>query len=381
MKSLLMAHCLSLTKLQRRDVGEWAEIYKLINAGINHVDRMGRLQMPFRFGLYEKFRLPARIDGFSESYEDCCWRRAEEIARLQEEKQVPIALLYSGGIDSTAVLVSFAKLLGNRLKERLTVFLSPESIQENPEFYFSFIRTNCRIESSERFSSLFDRSHIVVSGELNDQLFGSDIVGTLARHEPFEKIAGPYSREIVVRFFKHSGMSETAANAWFDLLDGHARQAPCAVETVHDFFWWLNFVFKWQCVYFRTLLRIDPAQQKNIDESFLDGYYRPFFCTTEFQKWSMANPDLKVQKSWRTYKFPAKRLIYEFNRDERYLNYKTKTASLYRLFLQKHNPVAITSDFEFLHELVPEDWYVEDNSFRRAEAPGAALQPESRIGN
>jgi hypothetical protein len=366
MKSMLIADCLPLTRLARPEVAAWAEIYKVILAHVSHVDRMGRLRMPFNFALYEKFRLPAQVGRFTDSYEACCWHRAEEIARIQEAKQVPIALLYSGGIDSTLVLVCFARLFGAQLKERLTVFLSPDSIRENPAFYYSFIRRNCRIESSERFSSLFDGSHIVVAGEHNDQIFGADIIGTFGRYQHFDRIQARYTREAIVSFFKRKGMSDGAAHTWFDLIDGHARQAPCAVETVFDFFWWLNFVFKWQAVYFRTLLRIDAAHHGRISPAFLDTYYHAFFCTPEFQKWSMANPQLKAQDSWRTYKFPAKQLIYDFNRDEQYLNYKVKTGSLYKLFLQKDNPVGLTSGFEFVHRLSADELYLEDNSFRRA---------------
>jgi hypothetical protein len=369
MKPLLIAYCAPLTQFPREDVRLWAEIYKLVSINVCLVDRFAGFKVPFRFDLYEPFRLPARIDGFADSYEDCCWRRASEIARLQEEKRVPIALLYSGGIDSTLVLVCFAKLFGAQLKDRVKVFLSPDSIRENPAFYFSFIRKNCHIESSERFSSLFDGSHIIVSGELNDQLYGSDIARLLGSYEHSGKMKAAYTREAVVRLFKLKGMSEHAANTWFDLIDEHARRAPCRVETVYDFFWWLNFAFKWQCVYFRMLLRIDAAQRRNIDRRFVDTYYQPFFGTPEFQKWAMANPDMKIQDSWRTYKFPAKRLIYEFNRDEQYLDYKTKAGSLFRLFVQKSTPVALTRDFEFVHELVPEDLYVEDNSFRRVDEP------------
>ena len=376
MKPLLIAYCAPLTRLPGPDVRAWAEIGKLLTITISHVDRMGELKAPFDFSLYEPFRLPTDIAGFTDSYEDCCWRRAKEIARIQDEKRVPIAVFYSGGIDSTLVLVSFAKLFGSELKDRVKVFLSPESIRENPNFYHSFIRRNCRMESSERFASLFDGSHIVVSGEHNDQLFGSDVVGNLGRYEPFEAMMAPYTRDSIVRLLGLTGMNAAAAHIWFELIDAHARRAPCAVKTVFEFFWWLNFVFKWQCVYFRLPLRCDPAQQKNINAAFLDTYYQVFYNTPDFQKWSMANPDLKVQDSWRTYKFPAKRLIYEFNRDEHYFRYKTKAGSLFRLFFQKATPVALTTDFEFLYDLTPQDFYVAENSFRGVaaslEGPDAA---------
>jgi len=365
LKPLLAGYGASLVQLARPDVALWAEIYKFLGVNVTHVDRVGDFHIPFDFRLYEPLRLPLDLAGFADSYEDCCARRAAEIARLQEKKQVPIALLYSGGIDSTLALVSFAKELGAQLKDRLTVYLSPESIRENPAFYYSFIRKRCRMESSEHFDDLFDGSCLVVTGEHNDQLFGSDIVGRLSRYQAFDKVSEAYSRGNIVQCFRHAGMSDAAANAWFDALDASARRAPCAVKTVFEFFWWFAFVFKWQCVYFRTPLRVHRAQQRNVTAAFLDTYYHTFYGTREFQKWSMANPQLKVQETWRTYKFPAKQLIYEFNRDEDYFRYKVKTGSLGGLFMQKQAPLALTTDFEFVYDLAPEALYLEDNSFRR----------------
>src|SRR5205814_5240866 len=119
----------------------WAQIYKLIAPNVVLVDRADEtVCTPFRFSLYEKFRLPTVLPDFRTTYEECCMRRAEELLALQDRVQVPIALFYSGGIDSTLVLVCLAKALGSQLKERVTVYLSVDSIGENPNFYDSFIR-------------------------------------------------------------------------------------------------------------------------------------------------------------------------------------------------------------------------------------------------
>src|SRR5262249_8038965 len=156
---------------------------------------------PFKFKLYDKFRLPTDLHGFKATYEECCLRRAQELLDLQDRVRVPIALFYSGGIDSTLVLISFARLLGARLKARVRVFLSVNSINENPNFYYSFVRKHCRIESSEKFSYLFDGSHIIVGGEHNDQLFGSDIIGKIAKQKSFAEINGKYTRAFIIEFF------------------------------------------------------------------------------------------------------------------------------------------------------------------------------------
>jgi asparagine synthetase B (glutamine-hydrolysing) len=114
-KSLYIANCRSFAGCKRRQI--WTGIYSVVGFNVSLVDRTERLRLPFRFDLYEPFRLPTDLRGFTDTYEDCCNGRAKEIVAIQQREQVPIALLYSGGIDSTLVLVSFAKLLGAELKD------------------------------------------------------------------------------------------------------------------------------------------------------------------------------------------------------------------------------------------------------------------------
>jgi hypothetical protein len=198
------------------------------------------------------------------------------------------------------------------------------------------------------------------SGRHNDQLFGSDIVGTPPGVTSTMPAAlHPRGDHRV----QAEGMEQRAADTWFDLLSEHARRAPCAIETVFDFFWWLNFVFKWQNVYFRMLLRIHREHHGHINRAFIDKYYHHFYSSASFQKWAMLNKDLKVKNSWRSYKFLAKELIYDFNKDRDYFENKAKAGSLSRLFVQKRVASALTSDCEYLDQVDPAAFYNSENSF------------------
>jgi hypothetical protein len=90
-----------------------------------------------------------------------------------------------------------------------------------------------------------------------------------------------------------------------------------------------------------------------------------FYGTPEFQMWSMTNPDKKLFSTWSTYKWEAKRVICEFNKDEDYRDNKVKMGSLYKLFIQKKSAEAIDSNLNFIHEdeLNPIDFYNPNNSF------------------
>ena len=348
------------------EVRDWASIYKLIALNVSLVDRANVVEVPFRFKVYPPFEFARVKEAESLSYEACCDLRARELLALQDRLGLPIVLLYSGGIDSTLVLVSFAKVLSpSQLRERIQVFMSNDSIVENPNFYYGFVRKNCTLRASEEFTRILDRRHIVVGGEHNDQLFGSDLIAKVTRDQPFGTVHKSYTKDSIVRFFAFTGMSEEAATVWYELIVRHIEAMNAPVETTFQFFWWLNFMFKWQSVYFRILLRIDKLRRGGIDQDFCENYYHHFFSTPYFQKWSYENSDLKIKDTWASYKFTAKDLIYDFNRDDEYRRNKLKFGSLSRLFLQKETAFGLTSDFQFLDSLKGVELYNANNSFKQ----------------
>lgn len=364
MKELYLANSADLSEYQQPGCHKWGDIYKLISLNVALVDRLEKIRLPFRFRLYDPFRMPTDLTGFDLTYEQCCERRANEIYQLSIRLDRPICVLYSGGIDSTLVLISFMKVIPEaEFRDRVTVALSWDSVVENPRFYHEYIRKRCRTVSSDRLGSFLDGSQILVGGEHNDQLLGADTAGAYYRMFGFDDLHKPYDRSKITRFLMEKGMSQNSADHWFDLLDAHARSAPCEVRTVFEFLWWLNFCFKWQSVFFRILLRADKDQRANINQGFVDDYFHHFYSTDYFQKWSMLNPNLKIRDTWDSYKFHAKDVIYEFNGDADYRDHKVKRGSLVRLFQQKDTPMALTSNFEYLYNIDPAEFYVPDNDF------------------
>jgi hypothetical protein len=363
MTSLYLANCEALSKFDASGTKEWASIYKVIHLNVSLVDRLEKVNLPYNFKLYEPFKLPTDLSS-TLSYEDCCDKRAEELYLQSKKLNVPIVVLYSGGIDSTLVLVSFLKVIPEQeLRQKLIVAMSLDSIRENPNFYYNTIRKRCSIISSDNFSSLFNGNYLVVGGEHNDQLLGTDVAGRYYRLFSFAELHEKYNEQNISKFFLYAGMSESDAKLWYYIIDNHIKSSPIRIETVFQFFWWLNFIFKWQSVFFRILLRVSPVDRSNINQTFVDNYFHHFFSADYFQVWSMKNPHLKVKDSWDSYKFIAKEVIYNYTKDSDYLNNKVKIGSLYKLFLQKDTPIGLTSEYDYLYNIVPGDFYNAKNDF------------------
>lgn len=363
MKKLLLSKNDRFQDPSKSDVTDWYSIYKLINLNVSLVDRCDQIKNPYTFHNY--FPMPEVPVGFNKSYKEICVERATQLLQHAKNINKPIVILYSGGIDSTAVVISF--LLATQDTSNITIALNTSSIQENPNFYYNHIRGKFNLLPSERTLDLLTGEYIMVGGEFNDQLFGSDIMGEYQKLFPVEQLFAPYSESNIVPFFEHVGMTNAEAKRWYSLLDNHMRSnGRCEIKYVKDFFWWLNFAFKWQSVYFRIISR--TARRDLINAEFLNNYYHQFFNTDDFQCWSMMNPDKKIVKDWRGYKITAKEFILEYTHDQEYFENKVKMGSLSGIFRQRSVPDGLgydteTGEYLFLDSLDCKDFYDPNNSF------------------
>lgn len=352
----------------KKDLYRWSDFYNsnVVN-NIMFVDRFKRITMPYNFKLNDNSGVPDIPLNFNKTYEQICNERAIEVYNFAKKAGKKLYVLYSGGIDSTLVLISlFKNIPYNELKDILVISMNIESIKENPFFYNTFIKGKYRTTSSEKFNEHFDGKKVILGGEHNDQLFGSDIIAKINRTKSFNDALQPHNRDYIAGYFSFMGMSNDTANWWYDMLVWHSKQAPCEVKTNFDLLWWFNFTFKWQSVFFRILLRVAPDQRKCINQEFINNNFLHFYNTHDFQIWSMSNPHLKVDSSWVSYKKEAKGVILDFDGNQEYFDNKAKVGSLSGLFLHRKTPWAITPNFEYIEdfdESFKDSLYIPHNSF------------------
>jgi hypothetical protein len=362
MKNLLLSKCRLLDNREKPDVALWFEIYKMINLNVFLVDRFNLIKTPYRYE--NKFNIPKLPAVFNKTYEDICLERAQRIMQHSKNINKPITVLWSGGIDSTTVLVSFLRACPNDL-DNIYVALNTNSIIENPRFYYDYVRKNFNLLPSENIFDLLNGNSLMVGGEFNDQLFGSDILKEVKDFNGMDLVNAKRTKDNIVPFFLSKGFTKEGANKWYDLLDNHIKNVcPVDINTVHLFFWWYNFCFKWQSVYYRIPSRM--TNQALLSDEFLSKYYWQFFESEDFQIWSMLNPDKKINKTWESYKIEAKKFIFDFNKDQDYFDNKIKIGSLHFIFRQRTIPDALAIEngkYHFIEKLDPTEFYMEDNSF------------------
>lgn len=362
MTQLLLCRNDKLEDKSKDDVVNWYQIYKMIPTNICQIDRCNIIKSPYNFR--NDFPVPTDLSNFNKTYKEICIDRAERLIAHSRAINKPIIILYSGGIDSTTVVTSFMIACGN-IRDNIFIALNTQSIRENSKFYYEHIRGKFRTIPSEQTLDLLDGSCIMVGGEFNDQLFGSDICKKIIDLYGFDYINQRYTEKNVTDFFIHLGMTTQGAKVWFDLVDNQIKVTNlCEIKNVKDFFWWLNFSFKWQSVYYRIVSRSQKDDSSNITKEFLDTYYHQFFVTEDFQKWSMLNPDKKIGSTWTSYKLTAKQFIFDYNRDQDYFDNKAKAPSLHNIFRQRNVPDALDSNYRPIWVIDKNEFYLSDNSFK-----------------
>jgi len=269
------------------------------------------------------------------SFDQLCDQRALDI----KKRNGTIFVMWSGGIDSTAVLTAMLRNWSDSELHRLVVLCNVDSIKENPNFFKLLAKKRIVVQTSSADIEQHLKYGTVVTGELGDQLFGSDIIGSCISVFGEQAITMPWQDIAPAMFNKFSSTHGAAA---YDNYKNIADECPFPLVTAQDFFWWLNFTQKWQHVKLRTLATKTWTDPANTFQNLIH-----FFDTVPFQVWSLHNGDKKIKSTWESYKYLAKEYIISYTKDESYMT-KLKVASLSNLYFGRECNWAIDENWKFL---------------------------------
>ncbi len=342
-------------------MSRYSHFLKLYGKWTIPVDRTGTITMPIHD--VSLFPIP-KFRTFPKTFEELCDERAAQVLADAEKLSTTMYVLYSGGIDSTCLLVSLLKHATPQQKENIVVLLSHESIIENPRFYDAHIRGKLRTGSSISFTDRIGADCYLLSAEHNDMVMGSEKIGKMMTRYGPESIYEPYNRDTIAGLFSGSFDGDMdLAHFYVDIFERIRNTAPVPIENNMDFLWWANFVVKWQSCFHYILLFTPPRNAEKVTQAYLDQRFISFYNTEDFQLWSMNNLDKRIKDTWKSYKWVVKDIIYNYNKDADYRDHKTKKGSLLPLigFNPPHH--FITEGIHFSNDLKPEEYLRPDNDF------------------
>lgn len=323
-------------------------------------DRTKVITTPFKAETMEGMKVPTFVTQ-SMGFDEICDRRARELMDYARNTNRKILVMYSGGIDSTLILASFMRAFNAKtIKDNLLVLMNNTSINENPSFYHNHVVKQCTIGHSQFFNRYIgDDRYLMITGEGNDQLFGSQVLSkntNFFTNKPWDLAV---DRTRIVAWLQQRSLPDEAERI-FDILDSICIASPIPIDTIYKWFWWINFTCKWQNVFMRSISFADKSQRESF-KPFQN--YDMFFRPDEFQLWSMNNSNQLAGNDWNGAKQVCKDIIYDYNRDSEYRDNKQKQGSLHQVLYKKQSVACIDNQLRWYDDFDYARWLVPNNSF------------------
>ena len=272
------------------------------------IDRTQKSDLGFAYHI--KDPLPTSMPANPGYFETCMEQRALDLAKEQVRIGKPIALLWSGGWDSTSIAVALLKANIN-----FKCIHTASSKMENPNFYQDVLINNPNvtmeyIDHPLRWLHFDGPDNIVVTGECGAQMMGTISFRKILvdMNKSFHNIGEGVDDDTFTPFM----MNPEPLYKWPDHYKVPVKHVldrfPGQLKTNYDAMWWVTFVWKWQVVQYRMELfsgKIQPHM------------YHYFLCPL-FEAWTINNtaetkcPDYK----WENYKMPMKDYIFKYQNNE-----------------------------------------------------------------
>lgn len=290
---------------------------RLKNWGL--VDRTQTFKMPLNF----QIRLPIKkISSVIQTYSDACNTRAKEIINLAELNDLKIYILWSGGVDSTAVLTSLLLNSSEDQQKRFVILLTQSSIKENLNYFNNFILGKLKYETAITYRTLLKSGHIIVNGECQDQLymlFGDrlytdDEIQVQATPDTFTKT-----------FLEKPTFEKKLVEDYMYLAYQSAKSVGVELKEIWEYIWWILFCFVLQANDVRNFMFVDdPFDPELISQNIIT-----FYSSSKFDQWAMQrvqnHKDLPPINKF--YKKESKEYIFAFDKNKEYFDKKEKVNS------------------------------------------------------
>ncbi len=297
---------------------------KMFNPWISLSDRTGTLNVP---GIEIHNNSPLPTEGKPLSFEACANKRMNDIIdNFKHSDLEKLVVMYSGGIDSTLIVcLLVASPYWDDVKDRVLLAFNEDSQIENPIFFKEMILPNfghCLINSNRFYDIVSNPKYLCITGECADNLFGSlTLKSYMDSTLNYQDIHNPWETGSLNWLLdKVKDHRDEREQMLYDLVNA----SPVAIDSNHDFLWWLNFTMKWQAVKYRMSMHAPTASQAQAMAKDVVN----FFDSEEFQRWALYTKEPKLGDTWSSYKLPAKKLINDIWPNQNYMMHKTKWPSL-----------------------------------------------------
>lgn len=322
--------------------------------------RLGKDTLPFKYDRdFFDADIPRIDPNFNKSFEQITDERCHDLVTQYFDR--PWLIQWSGGIDSTVIVSSILKNLSPQQLKNITVSCNSISVFENPKFYYDWIVPNFNIINSTSLdtTALLD-TYYIIDGNPADMLQGSGF-GLFARNIGIDmSLNWKKSADVLIKFLS-SQVGQIGAHWMYSRIEENINSLNIEgleIEFCSDWFWWINFNWKWPADCMREM---DWIKLKNLKPYFKSMIN--WFDSQNYQQWSIKHGRyslLDTNTDAGNYKMPSKQYIYQLDKNEHYLRFKTKVFSNSRInnrswlcVLDDLTTLSVDQDLDLILELLP----------------------------
>lgn len=302
--------------------------------GLNDIrPRAGDFSTPWNATSVYKLPWPDFSRAESADLETLMDRRANEIYQQACASNRQMMVLWSGGIDSTALLVALLRNIPrNEQADLITVALNTDSVTENFTFYRNHISGALPVVHKQTIDVTDEllSSHILLSGDPADALFGCGVRKFRSLHGD-DRFLLPF-RSNMDLLLGCAGNHHPDTWHWLieKVLDNLQQVNLEQVVSIADLFWFMHMNLRYEGTFWRSLfgssLRKDHARA--LDPLLIRQHQQSvFYYTDYFQRWSYTNLHRLFHQGITSHKWELKQYIYQFDRNESYRATKGQTPS------------------------------------------------------
>ena len=154
------------------------------------------------------------------------------MSKLLNKTNGKIQIMWSGGIDSTVIVVALLKNASPSQLKNSEILLTKNSIKENTDFFKNHIKKQIKYKVfKELKGSLHKKNYLLVTG-----LFGN-----------FISFSGYISHDENSHWFDIT--RETCGTRTAQLLIQQSLKCPIPIKTYRQMGWWVEFSFFWNAEY------------------------------------------------------------------------------------------------------------------------------------
>jgi len=295
--------------------------------------RKGTNLLPFKNNMIDVpgFAMPDYDPNFKKSWSEVTDQRCCDLRASHWHK--PWTIMWSGGIDSTTIVVAMIRNLASADLANITISCNQFSVWENPRFYFDYIRPNFKvIDSHDLLNQEFDSQDIYfINGDPSDQLFGGagGYLGKLYQNPDLLQTNIVKNKDCAIDFIATQfDIPDRHFSEWYyHVLLTNANSVGVSVTTLHDLLAWSEFNNGWTSSKFRFLFSGNWPNIKNA-ETYVKRFVN-WYDSNHYQQWSMNgnNAGEKLGTTAAEYKIVAKKYIHSIDNNDYYFRFKTKMQS------------------------------------------------------